>query len=77
MIIISKYVADSIRGKYGEYSRIEPLEISHEFFIIPNNVMSNEDLKDSWAIIGSSFESISLEQLQMNYPELFSSGEQV
>lgn len=43
-IIINKAKADSIRGKWGKYSAIEPVELPDGNYIVPTACISDPDL---------------------------------
>lgn len=45
-IIISQKNADLVKGNYGIYSRIEPIELPDKLFMIPERCLSDPDLKE-------------------------------
>jgi len=45
-IIITKAQADSIRGRHGRYSAIEPVELPDGNFMVPERCIDDPDLKE-------------------------------
>ena len=45
-IILTKEQAESVKGVYGKYSEIRPIELPDGMFIIPSKCLTDLDLKD-------------------------------
>ena len=48
MIILTKEQADKIRGNYGIYSALEPVALPDGLFMLPEDCLSDPDLKDAY-----------------------------
>ena len=68
-IIISTTTANRIRGNHGKYSAIEPIALGDGKFIIPENVLSDDDLQDVTGLIPASNPRKTIEQIKELYPD--------
>ena len=68
-IIISTTTANRIRGNHGKYSAIEPIPLGDGKFIIPENVLSDEDLQDVTGLIPASNPRKTIEEIKLLYPD--------
>ena len=48
LIILTKEQADDIRGRYGRYSALEPIELPDGMFMLPEDCLKDPDLKDAY-----------------------------
>ena len=68
-IIISTTTANQLRGNHGKYSAIEPIPLGDGKFIIPENVLSDEDLQDVTGLIPASNPRKTIEEIKILYPD--------
>jgi len=48
LIILTKEQADNIRGRYGRYSALDPIELPDGMFMLPEDCLKDNDLKDAY-----------------------------
>lgn len=68
-IIISTTTANKIRGNHGEYSAIDPIALGDGKFLIPENVLTDEDLQDIDGLIPVSNPRKTIEEIKLLYPD--------
>ena len=68
-IIISTTTANLIRGNHGKYSAIEPIPLGDGKFIIPENVLSDEDLQEVTGLIPASNPRKTIDEIKVLYPD--------
>ena len=68
-IIISTTTANRIRGNHGKYSAIEPIALGDGKFIIPENVLSDEDLQEVTGLIPASNPRKTIDEIKVLYPD--------
>ena len=68
-IIISTTTANRIRGNHGKYSAIEPIPLGDGKFIIPENVLSDEDLQEVTGLIPTSNPRKTIDEIKVLYPD--------
>ena len=68
-IIISTTTANKIKGKHGKYSEIYPIALGDGKFLIPENVLSDEDLQDIIGLIPVSNPRKTIEEIKLIYPD--------
>ena len=68
-IIISTTTANRIRGNHGKYSAIEPIPLGDGKFIIPENVLSDEDLQEITGLIPASNPRKTIDEIKEMYPD--------
>ena len=44
-IVLNKEQANKVRGLYGKYSALDPIEIKNSLFILPIDVLKNSEFK--------------------------------
>ena len=76
-IIISTTTANRIRGNHGKYSAIEPLPLGDGKYLIPENVLSDEDLKEITGLIPASNPRKTIEEIKILYPDFQKNEETV
>ena len=52
MILLNQEQADSVRGKYGTYSALEPIEVV-EGWALPIDILTNNEFKSIYDILNS------------------------
>ena len=67
-IIISTTTANKIKGNHGKYSAIDPIPLGDGKFIIPENVLSDVDLKEITGQIPESNPRKTIEEIKVMYP---------
>lgn len=68
-IIISTTTANKIRGEHGVYSAIIPISLGDGKFIIPENVLSDEDLQEITGVIPVLNPRKTIEEIKILYPD--------
>lgn len=48
LIILTKEQAENIRGRYGRYSALDPIELPDGMFMLPEDCLRDKDLKDAY-----------------------------
>ncbi len=48
ILILTKEQAERIKGNYGRYSALEPIPLPDGNFMLPEDCLSDPDLKDAW-----------------------------
>jgi hypothetical protein len=76
-IIISTTTANNIRGNHGRYSAIEPLPLGDGKYIIPESILSDEDLQEVWDKIPVSNPRKTIEEIKAMYPDFQKAEEEV
>lgn len=75
-IIISTTTANRIKGNHGKYSAIDPLPLGDGKFLIPENVISDEDLQEITGLIPASNPRKTIEEIKILYPN-FQKNEEI
>lgn len=68
-IIISTTTANKIKGKYGKYSAIEPIALGDGKFIIPENILTDDDLQAVTGLIPESNPRKTIDEIKILYPD--------
>jgi hypothetical protein len=61
--------AKAIRGNHGKHSAIDPLPLGDGKFIIPENVLSDEDLHEVSGMIPGGNPRKTIEEIKTLYPD--------
>ena len=80
MIILTKQQAEAVRGKYGAYSALDPVQIAGEFYGLPDSILeseifseAHETLKDLPRIPDKNYaiKIVAPEMLLMEYSSMY------
>ena len=68
-LIITPQQAELIRGNHGKYSAIEPIKIDDENYLIPESILSDNDLSDAWVLIPEDAPRKTIEEIKQMFPD--------
>lgn len=68
-IIISATTANSIRGKHGRHSEVDPIPIGDGKYIIPERILNDPELKEIWDKIPVSNPRKTIDEIKAMYPD--------
>ena len=61
--------ANKIRGEHGEYSAIDPIPLGDGKFIVPEEVLSDDDLQEIDGLIPDLNQRKTIEEIRILYPD--------
>lgn len=70
LIILKTNEADSVRGRHGKYSALDPIELTDGRFGLPPEVLADPDLSE----VHDFLAALPIEEVEIKEPELPEEG---